>query len=152
MLPKYHIILGFLFSLALFLIFPNLSLIDCFIIFLSSFLIDIDHYIYYAFKKKDFNPKTSVKYFLNKRRNLFKMKIKERKKFYSCFCFLHGIEILVILFALGIFLSKYFIFVFLGFSFHLLLDLMQEKYLGSRMDKLSIIYDYIKFRKLKFFE
>lgn len=150
MLPKYHILLGFVFSLALFLIFPSIKLIDAAIIFLSSFLIDADHYIYYILKKKNLSLGKAVNYFLEKRRKLAKLNIKKRNEFYSGFCFLHGIEILIILFIAGLFISKYFLLIFIGFTFHLFLDLLEEIHKELRLDKISVIYDLFKFRKLKF--
>lgn len=151
MLPKYHLAFGFIFSSILFLSLENLSLIGASIIFLSSFLIDVDHYIYYSFKRKDLSLKNSINYFLIQRKKLFKMNIKKRKKFYSCFCFLHGIEVLLLLFLMGIFISKYFLLIFIGFTFHLFLDLLEEIHEESRLDKLSLIYDWFKFKKLKSF-
>ena len=152
MLPKYHILLGFIFSLTLFLIFPTIDLLSAGIIFLSSFLVDTDHYIYYVIKKKKINPKKAVNYFLEKRRQFVEMGSKRRREFYSCFCFLHGIEILVILFVAGIFISEYFLLIFIGFTFHLFLDVLEEMHFGLRLDKISIVYDWIKFKKLKYLE
>jgi hypothetical protein len=152
MLPKYYICLGFILSVILFLIFPGINLAGAGIIFLSSFLIDVDHYIYYVFRKKDINLRKSVNYFLLKRKKLIKMNVGERKMVYSGFYFLHGIEILAVFFIAGIFLSKYFLFIFIGFSFHIFLDLLEEIYESLRLDKISVIYDWFKFKKLKFLE
>ena len=152
MLPKYHIVLGFILSLVFFLIFPNIKLIEAGIIFLSSFLIDADHYIYYVLNKKSINPINAINYFLIKRKKLGKMSIKKSNEFYSGFYFLHGIEILIILLIAGIFLSKYFLLIFMGFAFHLFLDLLEEIYKGIRLDKISVIYDWFKYKKLKFLE
>jgi hypothetical protein len=152
MLPKSHILLGFLFSVILFLFFQEVTLVGAGIIFLSSFLIDVDHYIYYALKERDMNPRDAINYFMEKRKKLIKMNIEQRKRFYSGFCFLHGIEILLLLFVLGIFLSKYFFFVLIGFAFHLFLDISHEISSNLRIDKISIIYDWFKFKKLKFLE
>lgn len=80
------------------------------------------------------------------------MSSKQRTKVYSGWCFLHGIEILIILFLLGIFISKYFFLIFIGVTFHFFLDLIEEIYFGWRIDKISVIYDYFKFKKLKLLE
>jgi hypothetical protein len=152
MLPKYHIFFGFLLSLFLVILFPNINLIWVGIVFLSSFLIDVDHYFYYVFNRKNANPKKAVNYFFDKRKKANKMNIKERNKFYSGFYFLHGIEILIILAVAGIFVSKYFFLIFIGFAFHLCLDLYEEISLGLRLDKISLIYDWFKFKKLKHLE
>lgn len=152
MLPKYHIFFGFLLSLALMLFLPNITLIEGGIVFLSSFLIDVDHYLYYTFNKKNVNPKKAINYFFEIRKRLFNMNPKERNKIYSCFCFLHGIEVLILLFVAGIFISKYFLLIFIGFTLHLCLDLYEEINLGLRLDKISLIYDWFKFKKLKHLE
>jgi hypothetical protein len=152
MLPRYHILLGFVFSFILFLIFPNIKLIEAGIIFLSSFLIDVDHYIYYTLNNKDISLKNAINYFLGKRKRLSKISIKKRNKYYSMFCFLHGIEVLLVLFILGLFISKYFLLILIGFTFHLCLDLIEEINNNLRLDKISVIYDLIKFRKLKLFK
>lgn len=152
MIPKYHILLGFVFSIVLFLIFPGIGLIGTSIIFLSSFLIDTDHYIYYALKEKDISPIKSIKYFFAKRKKLINMNAKKRNEFYSGFCFLHGIEILILLLIAGIFVSRYFLFILLGFAFHIFLDISEEIYRGIRIDKISVIYDWFKFKRLKFLE
>lgn len=150
MLPKYHIALGFFFSFVLFLIFPNIGLIGAGIIFLSSFLIDIDHYIYYIIKERKTSLKKAIHHFLEKRRKLSNMTIERRNEFYSGFCFLHGMEILIILILASTFISESFMFVFIGFALHLFLDLIEEIYKGLRIDKISVIYDWIKYKKLKY--
>ena len=60
------------------------------------------------------------------------------------------IFIVIILFIAGIFISKYFLLVFIGFTFHLFLDILEEIHNNLRIDKISIIYDWFKFKKLKF--
>jgi len=152
MLPKHHILFGFILSFVLFLIFPSVNLISAGIIFLSSFLIDVDHYIYYVLKKKDISLKKAISYFLEKREKIGKFNLEKKKTFYSGFYFLHGIEILIITFLIGIFISHYFLFIFIGFFFHLFLDLLEEINKNLRLDKISVIYDFFKFRKLKFLE
>lgn len=149
MLPKYHIILGFLFSMSLFLIFPSIGLLNAGIIFLSSFLIDIDHYILFVVKKRNLNPKNALKWFFKKKEEYERIPVKDRNNFYSGFYFLHGFELLLILFLLGLFVSNIFFFILIGFIFHLFLDVLENIVLDKRIDKLSIIYDFVKFSKLK---
>jgi len=150
MYPKYHIIFGFIFSFILFLIFPkNIGLLGAGIIFLSSFLIDFDHYVYYLFKKKSFNLKKAFYYFSNARIRMIKLPFEKRKNYYSCLCFFHGIEWIIILFVLGIFISKYFLFIGIGFTLHLCLDWIEEYSHSPRIDKISVIYDFFKFRRLR---
>jgi hypothetical protein len=149
MIPKNHIVLGFLFSTILFFLSPKIGLIEASIIFLSSFLIDIDHYLYFVFKNKKINPIKAIKYFFNKREKFLSLSKKEKSKVYSGFYFLHGIETLFVLCLLGKFVSGYFYFVFLGVFFHLILDYIDQITNCKRIDKLSSIYDYFKFKKLE---
>jgi hypothetical protein len=152
MYPRYHIIFGFILSIVLFLVFPAINLIGAGIIFLSSFLIDADHYIYCLFKKRDLNFSHALKHFIDARKKISRMPKSKRKDYYSGFCFLHGIEILIIFLLLGISLSRYFLFVFIGFALHIVLDISEELYYHQRIDKISLIYDWFKFKKLKVLE
>jgi len=149
MLVKKHIAYGLVFSIILFAIFPWISLIGMLLIFLSSFLIDTDHYIYAVIKDKHWNLKKSIKHFMDNRKKYFEMLPEKRKNYYSAWCFFHGIETLIVLYILGMFVSKYFMFVLLGVLFHLFLDLIEQIQVKARIDKISIIYDYFKFKKLK---
>ena len=143
MLPKYHILFGFLFALFLFLIFPFIGLFGFFIIFASSVLIDIDAYLNYIFTKKDFSLRNAIKYLSEKRIKVINLSKEQKAKIQSMIRVFHGIEVLLILFILGIFLNKIFLFIFIGFSFHLFLDVLEQIYYGFRIAKVSLIYDFI---------
>lgn len=149
MYPKHHIIFGFIFSVILFLLFPQIEWVGFLLIFSSSILIDVDHYLYYVYKKKDLNLINAHKWFIEHEKKFFFLSRKERADFYSAFSFLHGIEILLFLLLLSIF-SKYFFFIFIGFAFHLLLDIVDQTTCHDRIDKFSLISDFLKFKKLKF--
>lgn len=144
MLVKYHVLLGFLFSLILFFIFPEINYFEVLIIFLSSVLIDVDHYLYYIFKNKSLNLKKAFNYFKDKRTKMLKLSRKQRNKVPTIPCCLHGIEILIILFLLNLFVSKIFLFILIGFSFHLVLDLIEQFYYKDRIYKLSLVNDLFK--------
>jgi hypothetical protein len=150
MYPKYHIFFGLILSVILFLISPNyIGLLGAGIIFLSSFLIDVDHYIYYLIKDKSFSLKKAFQYFSNARIKFLKLSFKKRREYYSGFCFFHGIEWIILFLVLGFLLSKYLLFIAIGFTFHLCLDWIEEYSKIPRMDKVSVIYDFFKFKKLK---
>jgi hypothetical protein len=153
MYPSQHIILGILFGTFLFLLWSNyFGIIGVIIVFASSVLIDVDHYIYYALKKKDWNLKHSYLWYrsLEEKTSLW-----SRNKLNSvhagCF-FLHGIELIFIFLVLGFFLTKLFYFIAIGLSFHLIMDRFTENIYHDRTDKISIIYDFIKFKKLRFID
>jgi len=145
MLPSKHFILGLIFAGFLYFIFPQIGLIEFSIIIFSSFLIDVDHYLYYVYKKKNFSLRNAYKWFMKRRAKLLSLSWKQRNKVPNCFSLLHGIEILFILFLL-IFIHKYFLFVFVGFTFHLLLDSIDQTTYWDRISKVSLINDYLKYR------
>ena len=147
MLPKYHIVLGFLFSLILWTIFPFINILEASIIFFSSFFIDVDHYLYYVFKNKIFSINKAYNYFFELRKRAMTKSLKEKKiKNANPLMYLfHGIEMLLILFILGFFVNKLFLFIFIGFAFHLFLDIIEISYYGFRISKISLVYDFAMF-------
>ncbi|MEK6875359.1 MAG: hypothetical protein AABX30_01610 [Nanoarchaeota archaeon] len=149
MLPLKHIVFGLVFALSLFLIFPKIGLIGFIIIFLSSVFIDIDHYIYTAVTNKDWNLKRIYDWHIQAHKKIIEMPKGERGEFFVVFAFLHGFEIIFILFILEFFVNKIFLFVVTGFLFHLTLDFYHQKTIMNRVDKISIIYDSLKSKKLK---
>jgi hypothetical protein len=149
MLPKAHIIAGVLFVTALYFIFPQIGLFNLAIILLSSILIDGDHYIYYIVLKKKFNPIEAIHWHKKEMENTSSLPMEERKKRYTGFYFLHGIEWLVILFLLGIFINPIFAFVFIGFSFHWIIDIPHEFYFKRTIHKSSLIYMGYLLKKFK---
>jgi hypothetical protein len=148
MQPKAHIILGIFFVALLYFIFPQISLIGLLIIFLSSVLIDVDHYIYYIIKKRDFNLIKGYNWYKKEIKETLALPMNERKKRYTGFFLFHGIEVLVVLFLNGIFISPIFTFVFIGFSFHWIIDTPHEYYIKRTWHKSSWIYNYIQWKKL----
>jgi len=124
MFPKSHIILGFLFSLILFLLFPLIGWLGFIIIFASSVLIDIDHYLFYAVTKKDWSLIRAYKWFVDGDKRFQKLSIEEKKKSKSIVCIFHGVELLVVLIILIYFsfYRKFLIYVLIGILFHEFLD------------------------------
>lgn len=148
MLPKTHIIWGFIFSLILYLFFPSsIGLLGASIIFLSSVLIDVDHYIYYVYKAKNWNLKKAVSwYFINKEK-FERMTKKQKDRIYTGLCFLHGAEALIVL-ALLITVPNPFstiaIFIAIGFIFHLILDSIDLYIRNYRFDKVISFFYSLK--------
>ncbi len=146
MLPSKHFIFGLIFAAFLYFIFPQVGLIEFSIIIFSTVLIDVDHYLYYVYKKKDLSLKNSYKWFMKRRKKFFSISWKQRNAFKISFSFLHGIEVLAILFLLS-FIHKYFLFVFTGFAFHLLLDSIEQTTYWNRIIKISLVKDYLDIKK-----
>lgn len=149
MLPKTHFILGIIFVSCLYLFFyPYISILGLLVIFLSSVLIDIDHYFYYIFKKRDLNLFRAYKWYIKNARKLCSLKREQMKNLYIGIYFFHGVEILIILLLLGIYIHSFFIFIFFGFLFHLVVDILAGILFEQRFDKISFIYNILTFKKL----
>lgn len=110
MLPKWHVLFGFVFCLLLW--FFNFPIGALAVIWLVNFGIDIDHYIIYIINKKKWSLIKAYRFFL---------KLKSSSKYY--FCFFHTIEFVAFLACLA-FLDKLFYFILLAVLFHLTIDLI----------------------------
>ncbi|MAG02050.1 hypothetical protein CMI42_01830 [Candidatus Pacearchaeota archaeon] len=143
MLPRYHIIVGFIASLSIHYFFQTTPL-ETLIIFLASFLMDIDHYLFYIYEKKDFSVKKSMKYFVDGRNHWLTLSPKEKKKHKKPIFIFHGIEFWLIILILTQ-LTYSFWFVLLGFLIHMILDWIDFIIIGDPLiDKFSQIYVYVE--------
>ena len=133
MLPKYHFIFSFLISFLL-LIF-GLDSIFCLLFFLSGFLIDVDHYIYYVQEKKDFNLRNA--YYYNK--NYLGQDLKRKNQTHLVYIF-HTVEFLFILLILSFFI-EFFWPILAGCLFHLAIDFIDS--LSSKHKKYKRVYSLI---------
>jgi hypothetical protein len=110
MLPKWHALLGFLFSYIAYW-FTNITLLQASLIFLASFLIDIDHYIWYVLKAKDFSLKKAY---------VWHKKIPPLHK--PIMQVFHTIEFHILVGLFGIFWNGFY-YILIGFIFHSLVDI-----------------------------
>ena len=148
--PEHHVLLGLIFSIIIFLIFPSIGFLGATLIFLASFLIDFDHYLYYVYRQKNLNLKKAYKWYkirILRQRNLSR---KQRSKSYIGFYLFHSFEISILLLVLGFFVNNLFYFLFLGHFFHLFLDLLFQKKLQDRISRIFLVHDFLKLRKLSF--
>jgi len=151
MLPKYHILFGLLFSYIL-IYFFNFSIISGIIIFLSSVLIDADHYFYFVFKKKNISLKNAFNFFTNIRKKYIALPKKEKRKYSTPIFIFHGIEFILILIFLS-FVNKFFLWILIGVLFHLIFDLAELIYTkGIFLTKISQIYVMIRNKNKKSFK
>jgi len=142
MLPKTHALWGFVFSAVLFIFIPGVSLVDASLVFLASFFVDADHYLYYVLRKKDLSLKNAYAWFIEKRDFLRSLNSEEIRKYERAIMIFHGIEFWAIL-AFLIFIHKIFLFILLGILFHMCLDLIDLVRRDMPMhSKLSQIYTH----------
>jgi len=125
MLPSRHFIFGTIFALILLIIFPQINFAGVFIILASTVLIDVDHYFYYVYKKRNLNLIKAYQWVVENGIKFNKMSKIQRKKIYPEICIFHGIEAIIILFVLFIYFnSSLYLFILTGFIFHQFLDLI----------------------------
>jgi len=143
MFPRIHILVGAIISLLIYLIFP-ITILQTLILFLSSFLIDVDHYLLYVFITKDISLKRSINYYYNHRSKWLKLTIEERREFKRFSFIFHSIECWLILLILAQF-HTIFYFILLGIAIHMILDYTEIKHLKEPFyQKFSIVYLYLK--------
>jgi len=145
--PKTHVIFGFIFSFILFVCFSEINLFFAILIFLSSFLVDIDHYFFRAWKLNQKNIFKAYKSNMDIKKNYKKLSKKEKEKIIPGFYIFHGFEIIIVLFLLGISLHRFFYFIMIGILFHLCLDYVEIILNKEKMHKFSSILDYLSFEK-----
>ena len=128
MLPKVHIILGAVFSILIWFLLPQIPLYCIVLIFLSSFLIDFDHYMCAVLKNKSLSLPKALQYYcaINKTEEReFKAGIKRKGNFHV----FHTVEFHLLVLALG-FISELFFFIFIGMTFHSLIDIADMSFKG----------------------
>lgn len=143
-----HIFFGIILSILLFIFFPTLGFFPIAIIFLSSVLIDVDHYFYYLIQTRELSLAKAYNWYMERWKKLKNIPKEKIKEIYSGLFLFHGIEWLILLFLLGTYVNNFFILVFFGFLFHFILDILHEIYFKGFTDKFSLIYSYSRFRKL----
>ena len=121
MLPRWHILLGAILTLVFWAASPNISFVYLGLIFLSSFLIDFDHYVVSALKNKSPSLKKSFSYHSDLRQKIEKEKKKGIRK-RGDFHLFHTVEFHLLVGLLGFFWAGFF-YIFIGMIFHSLLDL-----------------------------
>ena len=126
MKPHFHILFSALVSAGLFFLGKGPWFITLF--FLSSVLIDIDHYFYYIFKKKNLNLIKAYKFFKKPKEGIYLFHTLE---------FLLIFAVLTLLFTFIWNFSFSFIFwpVFFGLLFHDLIDIIYGSFQKNKKYK-----------------
>ncbi len=126
MLPRWHILFGAILAGIIWIISPHTHWIYITLFFLSSFLIDFDHYVCAVTNTKNFNLKNAYKYHeemdkLDEERR--KKGIKEKGDFHL----FHTVEFHILVGFLGTIWVGFF-YIFLGMMFHSLTDIYSLLY------------------------
>ena len=126
MLPKWHFLFGYIFSLLL-IYFFKFSLLAGLVVFLSSVFIDLDHVLLYFLKTKNLNPFKFYSWAIRQRSDWLGLEYKVRDKYTSPHFILHGIEFLALIIFLS-FIHVFFSWILTGVLFHLILDFIEIFY------------------------
>jgi len=121
MYPSKHVTYSLFILLFFLIILPYGGIFPYTLIFLSSILIDTDHYLLYAYRKKNLSLVKAWKWYLMLANNP-----KEGQKQIPFLHFFHTVEFLAFVFILSFF-YKIFLWVFIGIAFHGLLDILSMK-------------------------
>jgi hypothetical protein len=87
----------------------------------------LDHVLVYFLETKDLHPKKFWEYSMKKKSMWDSLNNEEKKQFKRPHFLLHGIEFVLLLFFISIYLKIFFYF-FLGMLFHMLCDLIVVAY------------------------
>ena len=155
MLPRWHILFGFIFSLIVYSIF-SLDIVGFIILFISTWIFDIDHYLWFIFKEKNFSLIAAYKYFLERRKKLKKLLKKQKLQLMlnqNKIMIFHCVEVIVIFLLLSLFILKRFnlniIYAYLfllGLAFHMALDILEGNIFKERY---SLILFLISKKRVK---
>ena len=102
MLPKWHVLFGAIFSVIIFSVF-HITIFKTTLIFLSSFLIDFDHYLWYVFNKKSLNLKKAYNWFISHSKKFLLLDSEKRKEYKMPNFIFHGLEFWIIIFVLSLY-------------------------------------------------
>lgn len=128
MLPRWHILLGAVFTTLIWFFIPGMSFVYLTLIFLASFLIDFDHYTNAAIRNRHLSLKKAFDYHKKKRiEELNDISKGIRRK--GDFRLFHTVEFHTIIGLLGLLWIGFF-YIFLGMLFHSLLDVSSLLFSG----------------------
>ena len=111
MLPQYHFVYGLVVSLVLYFGF-DVGALGCLIFLVATVGIDVDHYLYYVYRKRDWSLGNAIRWFMNQKKKLDKMDRKTRGEYYSGWYFLHGFESILVFGLFGFFWNGFWFLVF----------------------------------------
>jgi hypothetical protein len=135
MLPKWHFLLGIIFCILLYLLFPSIGYINLLIVFFSSFFIDVDHYFYYALRKKDWNLKRAIDWH-------YKLP-KYHKPLFDIF---HSLEFIIILSVFS-FYFPFIFFILVGILFHSIVDIIDILLRGKILQREFFAFRFLLSKK-----
>jgi len=149
MYPTQHLTIGIIFTAILAWAFSQITLFSALLIIASTVLIDVDHYIIYVWITKDWNLKNAYYWHKEAGRKFKKLSREEKRELRHSFFIFHGVEPLLIVFLLSLYVNPYFYFVLIGMSLHMALDIIYGLFHGYGLHKIFLMYDLGRFDESK---
>jgi len=123
MFPRWHIILGAIFTADIWLAVPEIKLNYLVLVFLASFLVDLDHYICAVKNTKKLSLRNAFNHYEELCLNQKKEIAAGIKRKFPEFHFFHTIEFHVLLGLMSLLWAGFF-YIFIGMIFHFLIDIL----------------------------
>jgi len=142
MLPGRHILLGALFTLLVWIIYPQTNLIYLFLVFFASVFIDFDHYAASVIKTGRWSLKESFRYhdIEGKKAEAEKKRGIRRTGDFHLF---HTVEFHLVVFAIG-FVWIGFWYILAGMIFHSILDIIAMAYDGFLYRREFFFFNWLR--------
>jgi len=140
MFPKAHFLMNL--PICIVLLF-YINPIYVLLIFLSSILIDADHYLYYIYEQRDLSLKKAYNWCTMNKDKIRKLSPEKRHGFYNFIFIFHGIEVLLIVLILSRFYYPIF-FIFIGLLIHFIEDIPESICFSFFRKKLFLSYAIYK--------
>jgi len=142
MLPRYHLLLGAIFTLTVWVSAPLINPIYLATLFLSTVFMDLDHY-YNAVKK---TKKWSLRCAFDYHHEQKKITDNEKKagiRIKGDFHLFHTVEFHLLIGILGAFILP-FLFIFIGMVFHSILDLIWTLHEGVFYRREYFLFNWLR--------
>lgn len=117
---KHHLLIGLFASFAFTRIF-DLSFSTGLIIFFASWIIDFDHYLWYGFEMKNWNPLCAIKWYIKSIPKWHALPPTKKEKFKRGVFVFHGVLFWAILVSLS-FIYNLFFWILIGVGIHMVTD------------------------------
>jgi len=142
MLPRWHIFWGAVFTFLIWILIPDTNIYYLFLVFISSFMIDFDHYAASVIKTGNYSLSKSFIY--HKEAGIKQEKERNRGiRRRGDFHLFHTLEFHALLFLIGIYFTP-FLYIFIGMTFHSLLDVFYLMYHGYLYRREFLFFNWLR--------
>ncbi len=123
MLPRWHVFFGLVFCIIFKIVSPDTEYFLLFLMWFASVFIDFDHYLSSGLKHGVWSPREAIQHNYNIRQEIVDTRKEEGLCKKGDFHIFHTVEAHIIIGVVGLFFIPFF-FIFIGMTFHSILDLI----------------------------